>query len=971
MTRVVHLLRGVGALVLLVGLVVGIPWALWHFIGWPLPHHLPSSGQVGHALDQQGIADQTLVDALSVVVWITWAVLIVSIAVELPAALAGRHAPRLPIAGIFQPVTGRLVTAVLVAILTLAPRPSHGDAPGSLGGRLSAASGRQPVAAMVVKDTVVKDTALRDAGLPDTTFDRAVLTASTRPLPSVAAPTASTAGAKAPNEASGPSRTYVVQRGDTLWAIAEQRLGDPLRWLQIYQLNVGRPQPDGTSLTDPHWIDPGWTLLLPAGPPAGPPAALPAPAPSPPAVTTPTSPTKPPTSPVVAPTTTPVTVPSRPASPTPATTTAPTRAPTLSRAEARGLSAASTTIRLPSGSIVAGSFAAGVLSALAAGRLRRRRHYQPQPPHPGRHVKVEPQPAGLRDLLVAVRARRHDQDDDLSAEVRSETTPMTAIPDDDALARPDVIEVAVRGDEVIRLGISDWPGLSVTGPGAASSLRAWLAALITRNGPYGVEILLVGPLGDRLFPGLDLPALRRFETTERALSRLESEIIARTRQLDEAGVADVTAYRAMSPEYPLPLVLMVTDMVPESLEPRWVSVAALATRLGLAALVLIPVHAFEEALDSSGQMVSARIVIAEGGSIDRVTPSALAELVEGGVAFGLSATEVVELLGPVASVHNDQEFDDPDPVDQLSDNGVIDGEPGDDTVEGLGVGAPFFAERVDVGLVSWPVPEDPVRERPPIRVELLGPALVEAWGEKVSSGLRSSAYELLAWYALHPDGATAEAAIDALWPDVPAKRGRERFWTALGNLRSRLHGPGEDGVEILAKAGEHYRPDPSVLDLDLWRFEAALTDAARASERLVIVAALERAAVAYGGDFYPSADAIWVEPAREDLHRRALDVLIRLAECHSDDGRPDAAIATLERAIELDPICEDAYRRLITLQAQLGRDDAAQRAWRLLLGRLAELDLEPEATTTELIHDLVTPRSTSTGGRNRPQPRPV
>lgn len=951
MTRLGRLLKGIGALILLAALAVGIPWALWHFIGWPLPHHLPSSGQVGHALDQQGIADQTLIDALAVVVWVTWVVLVVSIIVEVPAALAGRHAPRLPIAGIFQPVTGRLIAVVLVAFLTLAPRSSHVATTGQLGGRLSAASGRQPVATMVVRDA---------------TRGGAVLTDATRVLPVTSAqsgPPNGTSTGVAPDETASTSRTYVVQRGDTLWAIAERQLGDPLLWAQIYQLNEGRLQPGGTTLTDPHWIDPGWTLLLPTGPPA----ALPAPAPSPPSVTTPTSPTKPSTSPVVAPTT-PVTVPSRPASSPPAATTAPTRTPTSSRAEAGGLSAASTPIRLPSGSIVAGSFAAGVLSALAAGRLRRRRHYQPQPPHPGRHVKVEPQPAGLRDLLVAVRAKRHDQDEDLTAEVRSEPTPMTAIPDDDALARPDVIEAAVRGDEVVRLGISDWSGLTVSGPGAASSLRAWLAALITRNGPYGVEILLVGPLGDRLFPGLDLPALRRFETTERALSRLESEMIARTRQLDDAGVADASAHRAMSPEYPLPLVLIVTDMVPESLEPRWQSMAASATRLGLAALVLIPLHAFEESLVSPAQIVSARIVIAEGGSIDRVTPSALAELVEGGVAFGLSATEVVELLGPVASVHNDQEFDGPDPVDELSDNGVPGGEPGDDTAEGHGVGSPSFAEQVDVGLVSWPVPEDPVRERPPIRVELLGPALVEAWGEKVSRGLRASAYELLAWYSLHPDGGTAEAAIEALWPDAPGKRGRERFWTALGNLRSRLHGPGEDGVEILAKLGEHYRPDPSVLDVDLWRFEAALTDAARADERVAIVAALERAAVAYGGDFYPSADAFWVEPAREDLHRRVLDVLIRLAEYHGDDGRPDAAIAALERAIELDPICEDAYRRLIALQAQLGRDDAAQRAWRLLLGRLAELDLEPEATTTELIHDLLTPRSTPTGGRNRARP---
>jgi DNA-binding SARP family transcriptional activator len=967
-----RILKGVGALGLLTGLAVGIPWALWHFIGWPLPHHLPSSGQVGHALDQQGIADQTLVDALAVVVWVTWAVLVVSIIVELPAALAGRHAPRLPIAGIFQPVTGRLVAAVLVAVLTLAPRPSHAAVSGSLGATLSAASGRQPVAAMIVKDTILTDAARRDTAL-----GRPVHTASTRPLPSAAAPTASTSGAVERDETAVPSRTYVVERGDTLWAIAEQQLGDPLRWSQIYQLNEGRPQPGGTTLTDPHWIDPGWTLILPAGPIVAPPA----PVPDPPPATTPTSPTAPSTSPVVAPTTTPVTTSSPSATSRPSTATPPVRTSTPSQGNEREVGTAGVPIRLPSGSIVAGSFAAGVLSALAAGRLRRRRHYRAQTPRPGRHVKAEPQPAGLRDLLLAVRAKRHDQDDDLTAEVRREPTPMTAMPDDDAFVRPDVIEAAMRGDEVIHLGMCDWPGLTIGGPGASSCLRAWLAALIIRNGPYGAEILIVGPLGDRLFSGLDLPGLHRLESVEGALSRLESEMVARTRQLDDAGVADAVAYRAMSPEYPLPLVLMVTDVVPESLESRWLSMAASATRVGIAALVLIPPHAWVESPDSHGQ-----IVIGEGGSIERVTPFALEELLERGVVFGLSATEAVDLLGPVACIHNDQDFDEPETFDALPERSSFDaGLPGDSVFradgvlevddvleegwqEGGGGGNPPFDEHDDAGVLSWPAPGDPEPDPVPIRVELLGPALVEAWGEKVSSGLRATAYELLAWYALRPEGATAEAAIDALWPDASAKRGRERFWTALGNLRSRLHGPGEDGVEILSKVGEHYRPDPSALDIDLWRFETALTEAARAGERVGIIAALERAAAAFGGEFYPSADALWVEPAREDLHRRALDVHIRLAELYSEDGRPDTAIATLERAIELDSICEDAYRRLIVLQAGLGRTDAAQRAWRLLLGHLAELDLEPEAATADLVREVLTPRPTSAGGRARPWP---
>ncbi len=239
MTRVGRILKGLCALGLLAALAAGIPWALWHFIGWPLPHHVPSLAQLGHALDQRGIPDQALIDALAAAVWVTWAVLVASIAVEVPAALAGRRAPRLPLAGIFQPVTGRLVAAVIVAALSFAPRTTQVTALGSLGGGLSTLSGRQPVATLV-------------------------LTGATQPLLATSKPAATALSTPdAATASTNSSRTYVVQRGDTLWGIAERQLGDPLDWSEIYQLNEGRPQPDGRALTDPHWIYPGWTLVLP------------------------------------------------------------------------------------------------------------------------------------------------------------------------------------------------------------------------------------------------------------------------------------------------------------------------------------------------------------------------------------------------------------------------------------------------------------------------------------------------------------------------------------------------------------------------------------------------------------------------------------------------------------------------------------------------------------------------------------
>ena len=51
-------------------------------------------------------------------------------------------------------------------------------------------------------------------------------------------------------------RTYTVKRGDTLWDIAKQFLGDAYLWPEIYRLNTA-------TIEDPHWIYPSEVLMLP------------------------------------------------------------------------------------------------------------------------------------------------------------------------------------------------------------------------------------------------------------------------------------------------------------------------------------------------------------------------------------------------------------------------------------------------------------------------------------------------------------------------------------------------------------------------------------------------------------------------------------------------------------------------------------------------------------------------------------
>ena len=123
MTRTIKIAKGLSAFILLAVLLVAVPWALWHYVGWPLPHGLPSWSQFTTALNQHGIPDQVLLKALACVVWISWAILATSVLVEVPAAVRGRAARRLAVTGPLQPLVGHLVAAILVATLAVLPRP--------------------------------------------------------------------------------------------------------------------------------------------------------------------------------------------------------------------------------------------------------------------------------------------------------------------------------------------------------------------------------------------------------------------------------------------------------------------------------------------------------------------------------------------------------------------------------------------------------------------------------------------------------------------------------------------------------------------------------------------------------------------------------------------------------------------------------------------------------------------------------
>src|SRR4051812_49551966 len=90
--------RGLAALLALLGLLVGIPVALVVFGGNPLPTDL--SGQALQRAFFTPASDRVLLGILAVIGWLAWAGFVLSVAAEVANAASGRrlqlHLPRLP-----------------------------------------------------------------------------------------------------------------------------------------------------------------------------------------------------------------------------------------------------------------------------------------------------------------------------------------------------------------------------------------------------------------------------------------------------------------------------------------------------------------------------------------------------------------------------------------------------------------------------------------------------------------------------------------------------------------------------------------------------------------------------------------------------------------------------------------------------------------------------------------------------------
>lgn len=223
------LVKRLGALALLLGLLVGFPALLLAAVGNPWPD--------GGLNELSLMTNSAVLGIVSLLGWFVWAQLLLCTLWEIPPAL--RHetegASRLPIAvGGQQRFIRMLVHTVLaVGVSSTTLLGSH------------AATAEAAPAAPLRPVTHVAHPA--PAANPET---------GPAASPVKAAPDTTQ------DKRADPPR-IVTDKGDTLWGLAEKHLGDGFRWQEIADLNQGRAMSDGRTFNNPRSIEPGWELLLP------------------------------------------------------------------------------------------------------------------------------------------------------------------------------------------------------------------------------------------------------------------------------------------------------------------------------------------------------------------------------------------------------------------------------------------------------------------------------------------------------------------------------------------------------------------------------------------------------------------------------------------------------------------------------------------------------------------------------------
>ncbi|MFZ5912090.1 MAG: BTAD domain-containing putative transcriptional regulator [Chloroflexota bacterium] len=231
-----------------------------------------------------------------------------------------------------------------------------------------------------------------------------------------------------------------------------------------------------------------------------------------------------------------------------------------------------------------------------------------------------------------------------------------------------------------------------------------------------------------------------------------------------------------------------------------------------------------------------------------------------------------------------------------------------------------------------------------LSIQALGAARVSISGKLLTvAEWQTQSVRDLFFYFLTLSGPISKEQIGAvLWPEVeePARL-RLRFKNEIYRLRRAVG----KGVIVLFE-NEQYGFNRNLdYEYDVEAFDGYLKQAQASSDENHQIAYYQKAIDLVHGPFLEDVDAAWVWPEREQHNRAFLSALLALVELFKKKDCLQEALAACQRAVEFDPVFENAYREAMLVEAQSKNWAGVIRlyeAYRSAMQRELDLPASPE-----------------------------
>src|SRR3954454_20451509 len=216
---------------------------------------------------------------------------------------------------------------------------------------------------------------------------------------------------------------------------------------------------------------------------------------------------------------------------------------------------------------------------------------------------------------------------------------------------------------------------------------------------------------------------------------------------------------------------------------------------------------------------------------------------------------------------------------------------------------------------------------------------LEEDGTEVPPPPSRRARSLLAWLALHPGEHPRSEVAGRFWPDVLEASARTSLRGALLELRRTLGA----SADCLLSPRTTVGLEIAGIWVDVLEV-ARLADAGELDEAL---------ALGGGSELLAGMDEEWIYDARDAHRERMIEVLETLAQRAENRGDPATATTMTQRLLALDPLSEEAHRRLIRRLADSGDRAAALAAYDAMSERLRrDLGVAPSAESRAIATKL-------------------